>query len=170
MTVTDISEPRLIMLFIEGLIEPLRGWVKAYRPHTLYYVILHTRDLADSTSKTKNFPKPVVPQEDWDRKPIQRKWKCKEKFNDATRHNLMRRKLCFTCKIHGSPTIGAWARDKSITLRLSQTMMRRNRAVRHMTVSPLAQRRSHCMRSSLQGDHQHREGHNNSKARTSQRD
>jgi hypothetical protein len=32
---TDISEPRLIMLFIEGLTEPLRGWVKAYRPHTL---------------------------------------------------------------------------------------------------------------------------------------
>jgi hypothetical protein len=27
--VTDISEPRLIMLFTEGLTEPLRGWVKA---------------------------------------------------------------------------------------------------------------------------------------------
>jgi hypothetical protein len=35
MTVTDISEPRLIMLFTEGLTEPLRGWVKAYRPPTL---------------------------------------------------------------------------------------------------------------------------------------
>jgi hypothetical protein len=33
--VTDISEPRLIMLFTEGLTEPLRGWVKAYMPHTL---------------------------------------------------------------------------------------------------------------------------------------
>jgi hypothetical protein len=33
--VTDISEPRLIMLFTEGLTEPLRGWVKAYKPHTL---------------------------------------------------------------------------------------------------------------------------------------
>jgi hypothetical protein len=32
---TEISEPRLIMLFIEGLTEPLRGWVKAYKPHTL---------------------------------------------------------------------------------------------------------------------------------------
>jgi hypothetical protein len=31
--VTDISKPRLIMLFIEGLKEPLRGWVKAYRPY-----------------------------------------------------------------------------------------------------------------------------------------
>jgi hypothetical protein len=33
--VTDISEPKLIMLFTEGLTEPLRGWVKAYRPPTL---------------------------------------------------------------------------------------------------------------------------------------
>jgi hypothetical protein len=33
--VTDITEPRLIMLFTEGLAEPLRGWVKAYKPATL---------------------------------------------------------------------------------------------------------------------------------------
>jgi hypothetical protein len=33
--VTDISEPRLIMLFTKGLTEPLRGWVKAYKPPTL---------------------------------------------------------------------------------------------------------------------------------------
>jgi hypothetical protein len=33
MVVTDILEPRLIMLFTEGLTKPLRGWVKAYRPY-----------------------------------------------------------------------------------------------------------------------------------------
>ena len=33
--VTDITEPRLIMLFTEGLAESLRGWVKAYKPTTL---------------------------------------------------------------------------------------------------------------------------------------
>jgi hypothetical protein len=33
--VTDTSKPRLVMLFTEGLTEPLRGWVKAYWPHTL---------------------------------------------------------------------------------------------------------------------------------------
>ena len=32
--VTDITEPRLIMLFIEGLAKPLHGWVKAYKPVT----------------------------------------------------------------------------------------------------------------------------------------
>jgi hypothetical protein len=42
MVVIDISEPRLIMLFTEGLTEPLRGWVKAYRPPNLQYAILRT--------------------------------------------------------------------------------------------------------------------------------
>jgi hypothetical protein len=27
--VSNISEGRLVMLFVEGLMEPLRGWVKA---------------------------------------------------------------------------------------------------------------------------------------------
>jgi hypothetical protein len=62
--VTDISEPRLIMLFTKGLTEPLRGWVKAYMPHTLQDAILCTRDLADSAPKTKPFSKPFVPQGD----------------------------------------------------------------------------------------------------------
>ena len=33
--VTDVSENRLTMLFTEALTEPLRGWVKAYKPSTL---------------------------------------------------------------------------------------------------------------------------------------
>jgi hypothetical protein len=64
MEVIDISEPRMIMLFIEGLIEPLKGWVKAHRPPTLQYAILCTRDLEDSVPKTKTFSKPFVPQRD----------------------------------------------------------------------------------------------------------
>jgi hypothetical protein len=96
--VTDISEPRLIMLFTEGIIEPLRGWIKAYKPPTLQDAILHTRDLADSMSKTKAFPKLFVPQSDRDRKPFQRERKGKEKLDDETRQELMRKKLCFSCR------------------------------------------------------------------------
>jgi hypothetical protein len=33
--VSDISEQRLVVLFTEALTEPLRGWVKAFKPHTL---------------------------------------------------------------------------------------------------------------------------------------
>jgi hypothetical protein len=68
--VTDISEPRMIMLFTKGLTEPLRGWVKAYRPPTLQDAILRTRDLADLVPKTKPFSKLFVPQRDRDRKPF----------------------------------------------------------------------------------------------------
>jgi hypothetical protein len=35
MVVTDISEPRLIILFTKGLTKTLRVWVNAYKPHTL---------------------------------------------------------------------------------------------------------------------------------------
>jgi hypothetical protein len=83
--VIDISKPRLIMLFTEGLTEPLRGWVKAYQPHTLQDAILRTRDLADSVPKTKPFTKPFVPQRDKDQKNPQREWKGKPKLDDDTR-------------------------------------------------------------------------------------
>ena len=62
MAMTDISDPRMIMLFTQRLIDPLRGWVKAYRPPTLQDAILRTRDLADSVPKTKTFSKPFVPK------------------------------------------------------------------------------------------------------------
>jgi hypothetical protein len=92
--VTDISEPRLVMLFTKGLIEPLRGWVKAYRPHNLQDAIRRTGDLADSVPKTK----PFVPQRDKDRKNLLREWKGKPKLDNDTRWDLMRKKICFSCK------------------------------------------------------------------------
>jgi len=61
MAVIDISEPMLIMLFTEGLIEPLSGWVKEYMTPTLQDAILRTQDLEDSVPKTKTFSKPFVP-------------------------------------------------------------------------------------------------------------
>jgi hypothetical protein len=85
MAMIDISEPRLIILFIEGLTEPLRGWVNAYRPPTLQDDILYTRDLVNSMPKTKTFSKPVMPQRDQDRNPFQREQKSKEKLDDETR-------------------------------------------------------------------------------------
>jgi hypothetical protein len=60
--------------------------------------ILRTRDLADSVPKTKNFSKPFLPQRDQDRKPFQREWKGKEKLDEETRQELMRKKLCFSCR------------------------------------------------------------------------
>jgi hypothetical protein len=96
--VTDIYEPRLVILFTEGLTEPLRGWVKAYQPHSLQDAIRRTRDLADSVPKNKPFTKPFVPQRDKDPKNLPREWKGKPKLDDDTRRELMRKKLCFSCR------------------------------------------------------------------------
>jgi hypothetical protein len=96
MVVIDISEPRMIMLFIEGLTNPLRGWVKAYRPPTSQDAILRTRDLTVSVPKTKTFSKPFVPQRDRDGKPFQREWKGKEKLYDETKREIMRKKIFFS--------------------------------------------------------------------------
>jgi hypothetical protein len=130
--VTDISEPRLIMLFTEGLTEPLRGWVKAYRPPILQDAILHTRYLEESVPKTKTFSKTFMPQKDQDMKPFQREWQGKEKLDDETRRDLIRKKLCFNC-------IEPWVLGH-----------------RRRTVDPLTQRRSqHKKRRNLPIDHRH---------------
>jgi hypothetical protein len=48
--------------------------------------------------KTKPFTKPFVPQRDKDQKNPQREWKGKPKLDDDTRRELMRKKLCFSCR------------------------------------------------------------------------
>jgi hypothetical protein len=77
--VSDISEHRLVMLFTEALTDPLRGWVKAFKP-------------------PKTFTKPFVPQKEKDQRNPPREWKGKAKLDDETRWELMRKKLCFTCR------------------------------------------------------------------------
>jgi hypothetical protein len=42
MVVSDISEHRLVTLFTKALMEPLRGWVKDFKPHTLQEAIVCT--------------------------------------------------------------------------------------------------------------------------------
>jgi hypothetical protein len=58
--VTDISKQGLTMLFTEGLAEPLRGWVKAFRPNTLQDTIMRTQDMAYTIPK-KAPMKPFIP-------------------------------------------------------------------------------------------------------------
>jgi hypothetical protein len=59
--VQDVSQARLMMLFTEGLMEPLRGWVKAFKPTNLQEAIWKTRDLGSAT-KTKFTPRPPINQ------------------------------------------------------------------------------------------------------------
>jgi len=67
--VTDISEAHLLMLYTEGLSEPLWGWVKTYKPNTLHDAISRTRDLQESVPKHRFAPKLNFPTKFNDRRP-----------------------------------------------------------------------------------------------------
>lgn len=71
--VTDISEQQLVMLFIEGLTEPLRGWVKAFKPDSLQDAIMKTRDMEYSTSSIRAPSKPFTSHKDKGKKPFQKR-------------------------------------------------------------------------------------------------
>ena len=94
--VTDISESRLITLFIEDLIEPLQGWVNSYRPTTLADAISRTRDLQDAVPKNRFPSRTNFHIKDKERKPFQKEWPKKEWMDNDTRQGLGRKKLCFT--------------------------------------------------------------------------
>jgi hypothetical protein len=57
--VQDVSQARLMMFFKEGLMEPLKGWVKAFKPTNLQDAIWRTRDLG-STKKSRFTPRPPL--------------------------------------------------------------------------------------------------------------
>ena len=100
--VTDVFESRLVMLFIEYLTKPLRGWVKAYKPSTLQDAINRTRDLQDSVPKNRFLVKTNFTIKNKDKKPFQQEWPKKNWVHDDSRKELRRKKLCFT---HPEPWI-----------------------------------------------------------------
>jgi hypothetical protein len=93
--VPDVSESRLMMLFSEGLTEPLHGWVKDFKPTTLQDVIWKTRDLEGATSKNKFTPRPPLAPRGRDQRVVD---KGKGKLDEATKRELRRKQLCYTCK------------------------------------------------------------------------
>ena len=54
MLVTDVSERRILVLFMDGLADPLRGWIKALNPPTLQEAIKKARDMDSSSASKKN--------------------------------------------------------------------------------------------------------------------
>jgi hypothetical protein len=103
--VQDMSMTRLMMLFTEGLMEPLKGWVKAFKPNKLQEAIWKTRDLGPA-AKPKFIPRPPLNSEGRDqRSPMNQGGRDPKGFDrgrgridDNTKRELRRKKLCFTCK------------------------------------------------------------------------
>ena len=103
--VTDISKSRLILLFIEGLAEPLKGLVKAYRPTTLQEAVSRTRDLQDAIPRTKYPPRPSLPHKFQNQKPPVIKFPTpgKKDYSYKDRDELRRKKLCFSYQEQWDP-------------------------------------------------------------------
>jgi hypothetical protein len=93
--VSDMSESRLLMIYTEALNEPLRGWVKAFKPTTLQDAIERTRDLIGAASKNKFTPKPLAITKSTGPRQFD---KGKGPLDEATGRELRRKKLCFICK------------------------------------------------------------------------
>ena len=51
--VPDLSTARRVYTFIDGLDEPLHGFVKSTKPTTLHDAIERAKDLQDALSKAK---------------------------------------------------------------------------------------------------------------------
>ena len=95
---------RLVLLFIEGLAEPLKGLVKYHKPTTLEDAMSLTRDLQDVLPRTRFPPKPnfEFEKKPWkkdapNKKPWQSDSSEKNKKEGLNRDELRRKKLCFTC-------------------------------------------------------------------------
>jgi hypothetical protein len=118
--VEDVSQSRLMMLFTEGLMEPLRGWVKDFNPANLHDAIWKTRDLG-STKKTRFTPIIPLNQGGRDqRTPMNQGGRDQRVFDrgrgrmdEPTRRELRRKKLCFTCKEPWYPTHKCMGKDKA---------------------------------------------------------
>jgi hypothetical protein len=109
--VQDISSTRLMMLFTEGLIKPLKGWVKAFKPTNLQDAIWRTRDLGPA-AKPKFIPGPPLNTGGREQRPPVNPGgrdprgfdKGHGRIDDNTRRELRRKQLCFTCKEPWNPS------------------------------------------------------------------
>ena len=81
--VTYIFQHRLVMLFMKGLVEPLRGWVKEFRPTTLQKAIMRSQDMKDAFNKKVPI-KFFIHQGGKETRPPHKSWKGKEKMNEET--------------------------------------------------------------------------------------
>ena len=96
--VSEISESRLILLFTEGLAEPLKRLVRDYRPTTLQEAMSRTRYLYDAILSTKYPPKPPMPHKSQNPIPHVRKFLTtgKRYYSYKDWDELRRKKLCFS--------------------------------------------------------------------------
>jgi hypothetical protein len=118
--VQDVSQSRLMMLFTEGLMEPLKGWVKDFKPTNLQDAIWRTRDLGP-TAKSKFIARPPLNTGRRDQRPPMNQGgrdprgfdRGRGRMDENTRRELRRKQLCYTCKEPWDPSHKCMGRGKA---------------------------------------------------------
>ena len=114
--VQDVSERRLVILFTEGLSEPLKGWIKAFEPPSLQEAMRKARSMELTTPSSRFTPRSTSSFKDNKKfdKNKDKKGDTKGKFTAPldmeTLNDLRRKKLCFYCK-------GPYDRDHDCPMR-----------------------------------------------------
>ena len=101
MLVIDILERRLVVLFMDGLSDPLRGWVKGHDPATLQEATKKACDLEPSSFRSRFQHRDSYMKKDKDDKKSFHKnaqLKRDNKLDNDTLNELRKKKLCFHCR------------------------------------------------------------------------
>lgn len=99
--VPNINERRLVVLFTEGLMEPLKCWLKAFDPPTLQEATKKARgkEFAAPTSKfTSKGSSSYSDNKKFQKKDDKAKGKSTFPLDRETLNDLRKKKLCFYCK------------------------------------------------------------------------
>jgi hypothetical protein len=115
-----VSQLILLVLFTEGLMEPLRGWVKDFKHANLHDVIWKNRDLG--SAKNMGFtPRTPLNQVGRDQIPPMNQGgrdqrgfdRGRDRMDKPTRRELRRKQLCFTYKEPWDPTHKCMGKGKA---------------------------------------------------------
>ncbi|XP_057873430.2 uncharacterized protein LOC131079483 [Cryptomeria japonica] len=95
--VSSILQKRLVVLFTEGLDEPLKGWVKAFDLPTLVDAMKKARSMELAAPKSRFQSKPFSFRKDKKKFSNQPK-KFPSRMDDELHQEIRRKNLCYSCK------------------------------------------------------------------------
>ena len=96
--VPNISERRLVVLFMEGLLEPMRGWIKAFASPNLQEAMKKARSMEFAEPKSKSLHKEIPSTSNKTPQQSDKKKKSAPMMYEETQEELRKKKLCYWCK------------------------------------------------------------------------
>ena len=110
------------MLFMDGLLEPLQGWVKGHDPATLQEATKKARDLDPSSFRSRFEHKDsyMKREKEKDKKPCHKDAQPKrDKLDNHTLNDFRKKKLCFIVESFGIYLISVLSRLRQIKWSIS---------------------------------------------------